>query len=172
LIAKALQDNRLLDINLSPLLYKLLACPAASVGSLLTRTELSQVDPALAKTVSKLSAMLEQKQAAESNSSLSPAKRASAIAAINYDGAPLESLYLDFTCPGHPDVELCEGGTGKAVTLDNLEEYIEAVVDATLGRCASIALSPSPFIFSHTSLKSPCAEQRGEGAGTRAPGGF
>merc|ERR1711907_510777 len=133
LIAKALQDNRLLDIHLSPLLYRLLACPVTSVGGLLTRTELSQVDPALAKTVSKLSSMLQQKQAADSDSSLSAAAKSAAIAAINYDGAPLESLYLDFTCPGHPDVELCEGGKDKAVTLDNLEEYIDAVVDATLG---------------------------------------
>ena len=133
LVAKALQDNRLLDIHLSPLLYRLLVCPAASVSTLLTRTELSQVDPALSKTVGKLSTMLEQKQAAESNPSLTTAAKAVAIAAIKYDGAPLESLYLDFTCPGHPDVELCEGGADKTVTLDNLEEYIEAVVDATLG---------------------------------------
>ena len=133
MIAKALQDNRLLDIHLSPLLYRLLTCPAASVANLLTRTELSQVDPALAKTVGKLSTMLEQKQAAQSNSSLSTAAKSAAIAAITYDGAPLESLYLDFTCPGHPDVELCEGGADKAVTVDNLEEYIEAVIDATLG---------------------------------------
>ena len=41
LIGKALQDNRLLDIHLSPLLYKLLACPEGSVTQLLTRNELS-----------------------------------------------------------------------------------------------------------------------------------
>ena len=77
--------------------------------------------------------MLEQKEAIESDTSLSAAAKSAAIAAITYDGSSVDSLYLDFTCPGHPEVELCEGGAEKAVTMENLGEYIDAVVDATLG---------------------------------------
>ena len=53
--------------------------------------------------------------------------------AIRYEGEAIESLYLDFTYPGLPHVELIRGGADKTVTLDNLGEYIEAVVDSTVG---------------------------------------
>ena len=53
--------------------------------------------------------------------------------AIRYEGEAIETLYLDFTYPGLPHVELIRGGADKTVTLDNLGEYIEAVVDSTVG---------------------------------------
>ena len=41
-------------------------------------------------------------------------------------------MCLDFTLPGYPEIELVPNGSSKAVTKDNLSEYVELVVDFTL----------------------------------------
>ena len=43
----------------------------------------------------------------------------------------LEDLCLDFILPG-TDIELVSGGRDMAVTLENVEEYMCAVVNYTL----------------------------------------
>ena len=62
-----------------------------------------------------------------------PADEAAALAALTLHGMPIEDLSLDFTLPGEPSVELCAGGSDKAVTLDNVGEYVQRVVDVSLG---------------------------------------
>lgn len=49
----------------------------------------------------------------------------------------IEDLALDFTIPGY-DIELKPGGRDLAVTTENVEEYIEEVVDAIIGRGAKL----------------------------------
>lgn len=51
---------------------------------------------------------------------------------LSYKNVRLEDLCLDFTLPGNPEYELVPGGSEKMVTLDNLEEYVYLIVDATL----------------------------------------
>lgn len=46
----------------------------------------------------------------------------------------MEDLSLDFTLPGYPNIELRANGSDTAVTIDNVHEYIELVVDFTLKR--------------------------------------
>ncbi|TYI41205.1 hypothetical protein ES332_A01G003500v1 [Gossypium tomentosum] len=53
-----------------------------------------------------------------------------AIADLRFRGAPIEDLCLDFTLPGHPDYILKPGD--ETVDINNLEEYISLVVDATV----------------------------------------
>ena len=45
----------------------------------------------------------------------------------------MEDLSLDFTLPGYPSIELVEGGAGVEVSIDNVEDYIEKVIDLTIG---------------------------------------
>ena len=45
------------------------------------------------------------------------------INALELDGCPIESLGLDFTLPGYPQIELRKGGREMAVTPYNLDEY-------------------------------------------------
>ncbi|CAO1616657.1 unnamed protein product [Parajaminaea phylloscopi] len=50
------------------------------------------------------------------------------------DRGDLASLGLDFTLPGNDAFELVEGGKAVAVTGDNVQEYVEAVVEASVKR--------------------------------------
>lgn len=45
----------------------------------------------------------------------------------------VDSLMLDFTLPGYPDFELMPGGSDVLLTSENLDLYIEKVLDATIG---------------------------------------
>ena len=112
-VAKALQDCRLLDLPLSPVLYRLL------LGRKVDLHTIRAVDPALSTSLERLHA----------------AERAVAgtggIATV--DGCSIDDLCLTFVLPGFPKYELCPGGADVAVTTSNLRQYIDAVVDATLG---------------------------------------
>ena len=47
------------------------------------------------------------------------------------DGMTLDDLSLDFVLPG-TDIELSVGGRDQPVTLENVEDYLCAVVNYTL----------------------------------------
>ncbi|KAE8702083.1 E3 ubiquitin-protein ligase UPL4 [Hibiscus syriacus] len=49
-----------------------------------------------------------------------------------FRGTSIEDLCLDFTLPGYPDYVLSSKCNHKVVNLDNLEDYVELVVDATI----------------------------------------
>ena len=51
-----------------------------------------------------------------------------ALDSLSIDGCSIEDLDLDFTMPGHPNIELKKGGKDKPVTLENLEEYLQVVL--------------------------------------------
>lgn len=42
------------------------------------------------------------------------------------DGCSIEDLDINFTLPGYSNIELKKGGQDITVTLDNLEEYLQA----------------------------------------------
>lgn len=45
---------------------------------------------------------------------------------------------LDFTLPGHDDIELRPGGKDIDVTSENVMEYVQEVIDATIGTGAAL----------------------------------
>ena len=112
-VAKALQDCRLLDLPLSPVLYRLV------LGRKVDLYTLRAADPALSASLERLDA----------------AERASAASGTpaTVDGCSLEDLCLTFVLPGSPNYPLCPNGGDVAVTSANLRTYIDAVVDAVLG---------------------------------------
>lgn len=112
-VAKALQDCRLLDLPLSPVLYRLV------LGRKVDLFTLRGIDPGL-------STSLERLHAAER--AVAGTGRPAVV-----DGCPVEDLCLTFVLPGIQGYELCPGGADVAVTSENLRQYIDAVVDATLG---------------------------------------
>jgi E3 ubiquitin-protein ligase TRIP12 len=52
---------------------------------------------------------------------------------LTIDDVNLEDLCLDFTLPGYPNIELEDNGSQKRVTMDNVDTYLEKVLDMTLG---------------------------------------
>jgi hypothetical protein len=46
----------------------------------------------------------------------------------------MDDLMLDFTLPGYPEFELIENGSTMSVNKENVEQYVDLVIDATVGR--------------------------------------
>ncbi|KAL8242366.1 hypothetical protein R6Q59_012668 [Mikania micrantha] len=117
-MAKALQDGRILDLPLSAAFYKLM------LGQELDLHDISLFDGEFGKTLQELQAIVCRKQHLESIHDQDE------IHNLRFRGALVEDLCLDFTLPGYPDFVLKTGDDN--VNLNNLEEYISLVVDATV----------------------------------------
>ena len=109
LLAKAMQDSRLLDLPFAPSFYKLL------LQQPLTPADMAIIDPALHQSLTAMEALCNSRTRMKDD------------APLTLDGCPIESLCLDFTLPGYPDVELVAGGKDQTVTIDNLQQYCELV---------------------------------------------
>ncbi|RVW96635.1 E3 ubiquitin-protein ligase UPL3 [Vitis vinifera] len=103
-IAKALQDGRLLDLPLSTALYKLV----------------------LGQILQELQVLVSRKQYLESTGG----DNQDAIANLCFRGAPIEDLWSGFHSSWLSRLHLKPGE--ENVDINNLEEYISLVVDATV----------------------------------------
>ncbi|XP_038982263.1 E3 ubiquitin-protein ligase UPL3-like [Phoenix dactylifera] len=121
-MAKALQDGRLLDLPLSTVFYKLI------LGQGLDVHDLISFDAEFGKILQEMQFLVRRKQFLEATAG----DDQKTISDLHFRGAPIEDLCLDFTLPGYPDYILKEGGDGTLVNINNLEEYISLVVDATV----------------------------------------
>ncbi|KAG9147473.1 hypothetical protein Leryth_007279 [Lithospermum erythrorhizon] len=119
-MAKALQDGRLLDLPISTAFYKLV------LGQDLDLHDILLFDAELGMTLQELQALVFRKRYLESLGGHNIDK----ISELHFRGAPVEDLCLDFTLPGYPEYVLKPGDTN--VDIYNLEEYISLVVDATV----------------------------------------
>jgi E3 ubiquitin-protein ligase TRIP12 len=72
------------------------------------------------------------KKAIDENGNLTAAQKVAAAEALQIDGVSIDDLGLDFTLPGYP-IELEPNGSRKSVTIENVEQYLEKVIDMTLG---------------------------------------
>jgi E3 ubiquitin-protein ligase TRIP12 len=122
LMAKALQDGRLVDLPLSTAFYKLV------LGQELDLHDIRSFDLQLGSTLQEMEALVHRKQFLESI----PGDNKEAISNLSYRGARIEDLCIDFTLPGFPDYPLKPGGNNILVNIDNMEEYVSLVVDATI----------------------------------------
>lgn len=52
---------------------------------------------------------------------------------LTVENMKIADLFLDFTLPGYPDIDLIENGKNTMLSIFNLEQYIEAIVDMTVG---------------------------------------
>ncbi|KAF8406608.1 hypothetical protein HHK36_008697 [Tetracentron sinense] len=123
-MAKALQDGRLLDLPLSTAFYKLV------LGQDLVLNDILSFDAEFGKILQELQVIVCRKQYLEAMGG----NDYKAIADLCFHGAPIEDLCLDFTLPGYPDYILKPGEENVMVDINNLEEYISLVVDATVKR--------------------------------------
>ncbi|KAG5064939.1 hypothetical protein AAZX31_04G003500 [Glycine max] len=119
-MAKALQDGRLLDLPLSVAFYKLVLCQDLDLHDILF------IDAELGKTLQEFNALVCRKHYIESIGG----SYTDTIVNLYFHGAPIEDLCLDFTLPGYPEYTLKPGD--EIVDINNLEEYISLVIDATV----------------------------------------
>lgn len=112
-VAQAMQDRRLLDLPLSVPFCKLVR------GDPVTLADVRQLDGQLYTSLSWLQ---------DTAASAAAAKAAGDDAAVAEAAATVDGLCLQFTLPGHADVELVPGGKSRALSLASLPEYLEAVM--------------------------------------------
>lgn len=90
------------------------------------------VDPALARSLEGLQSYLQTRKDIESLQLPAAAKR-NKLASLTIHGVKLVDLSLDFTLPGYPNVQLKPDGALVDVDDSNLEEYLDRVLEMTLG---------------------------------------
>ncbi|KAK8233875.1 thyroid hormone receptor interactor 12 [Phyllosticta capitalensis] len=128
-VARSMLDSRIIDVSFNPTFFRIgdKAAVAPSLGAV------RSVDSDLAKALLMLKKFANAKKKIDEDPHMSPVQKAHAVEEIQVDGARVEDLGLDFTLPGYPSVELVENGADTSVTIDNVAQYVERVIDMTLG---------------------------------------
>ncbi|GFP97438.1 E3 ubiquitin-protein ligase upl3 [Phtheirospermum japonicum] len=115
-VAKALQDKRILDLPLSIAFCKIILGHALEIHDILSfDLEFGKHLLELADIVRKLESKKKKYEPED----------------LYLRGTPIEDLHLDFSLPGYDDFLLRHDG--DTVNLNNLGEYLSLVVDATIG---------------------------------------
>ena len=126
-VGRALLDSRIIDVNLNKVFLQLILGQPTKKNI----ATLKLVDMPLARSLERLHSYLQIRKEIDALQ-LPPGARRNKLLALTVSGAKLADLSLDFTLPGH-DIELIPGGAHLDVDDGNLEEYIEKVLDFTLG---------------------------------------
>ncbi|ODV95208.1 hypothetical protein PACTADRAFT_42344 [Pachysolen tannophilus NRRL Y-2460] len=155
-IARALLDSRIIDFAFNPLFFSIaknfIESDTKKHGyhsKLAALEEVELVDPDLARSLRHLTKYVEQYDKVEKKE------------AVTVDGCTLEDLSLTFSLPGYPYVELISNGADVPVNSSNLEEFIDKVIDLTIGsgvRCqihAFVDGFSKVFPYSSMSIFSP-----------------
>lgn len=122
IVAKSLQDGRVLDLRLSKAFYKLF------LGKELTVYDIQSIDPELGGVLLEFQALVERKRYLESL----PEGKSSLDLELNFRNTKIDDLCLDYTVPGYPDYVLNSAADANTVDSSNLEEYVLLLVNATL----------------------------------------
>jgi hypothetical protein len=110
MVGKALADDKLLELPLSPVLWKLIFRKPVQFN------DLAQVDPTLASHLTEL---------------LGVSRHSAEVPAL-YRGSSIESLHMTFTVPGYDSIELKPDGSQTSVTAENLAEFVDLAAMVTL----------------------------------------
>lgn len=126
-IAKAIMDDRLIDMPFSSAFIKGL------LGVPLHLDDLKPVYPHLIDILKEFQALIAEKKAIEEDKKMNAVEKKKRVAGLKYRGGAVEDMWLTFELPG-TNVELVPDGANKAVTIQNLEEWVALVVDAIAGK--------------------------------------
>ncbi|KAI0026071.1 E3 ubiquitin-protein ligase UPL3 [Xylariomycetidae sp. FL0641] len=130
-VARSMIDSRIIDINFNPTFFRI---SDESSGVKPSLGAVKVVDPGLANSLKHIKKFVLAKRAIAEDPERTPAQKVADTENIVIDDTTLDDLALDFTLPGYPEIELTRGGSHKQVTIDNVESYLEKVIDMTLGR--------------------------------------
>ncbi|KAG9256818.1 uncharacterized protein F5Z01DRAFT_672051 [Emericellopsis atlantica] len=129
-VARSMIDSRIIDIHFNPVFFRIGETTSSGVKPSLASVKM--VDAGLARSLMAIKNFALAKKEIDEDPSRAPAQKVADLEKLTIDGVRLEDLCLDFTLPGYPGIELEEGGSQKRVTIDNVESYLEKVVDVTL----------------------------------------
>ncbi|WEW58717.1 Ubiquitin fusion degradation protein 4 [Emydomyces testavorans] len=153
-VARSMLDSRIIDIAFNPTFFWIgnnIATFTPSISAIKT------VDPDLAKSLMVVKQFANAKVAIESHPSLTAHEKARALQEFEVDGAQIRDFGLDFTLPGYSNIQLLPDGENIPVTIENVDLYVDKVIDMTLG--AGVRLQIDAFrsgfsqVFSYSALK-------------------
>ncbi|CAM1505703.1 Fc.00g113400.m01.CDS01 [Cosmosporella sp. VM-42] len=130
-VARSMIDSRIIDLHFNPIFFRI--GDAASTGVKPSLGAVKIVDPGLARSLKTIKKFALAKKAIDEDPGRTAAQKVADTENIVIDGVKLDDLYLDFTLPGYPNIELEDNGSQKRVSIDNVDTYLEKVVDMTLG---------------------------------------
>jgi E3 ubiquitin-protein ligase TRIP12 len=127
-VARSMLDSRIIDISFNPAFFRIGSSSVTpSIGTV------RAVDQDLANSLLLVKRFANATQAIEENRRLSSAQKSQSLLNVKIDGVSVEDLGLDFTLPGYPSIELIKDGSNIAVTINNVNVYLDRVIDMTLG---------------------------------------
>lgn len=130
-VARSMLDSRIIDIFFNPTFFRTGAnCDSAvppSLGAVKT------VDKDLASSLKLLRRFAVAKKNIDENQVLTPRGRAERYKEISFDATRVEDLEIYFTLPGFDGIELVPHGADTKVTIHNVGDYVDKVIDMTLG---------------------------------------
>ncbi|KAK3316054.1 hypothetical protein B0H66DRAFT_576064 [Apodospora peruviana] len=129
-VARSMIDSRIIDINFNPIFFRIGDESTAVRPSL---GAIKSVDPVIARSLMTIKKFSLAKKMIDEDPTRSAAQKVADTEYITIDKIKLDDLYLDFTLPGYPEIELIPNGSQTRLTIDNVDLYLEKVIDMTLG---------------------------------------
>jgi len=129
-VARSMLDSRIIDVSFNPTFFRIGDGPTTVVPSL---GAIKTVDSALAKSLRLVRQFAQAKKRINENGRLTAVQKVHAGHDIEIQGVRIDDLGLDFTLPGYPAIELVPNGSNIPVTMDNVGQYLDKVIDLTLG---------------------------------------
>ncbi|KAI9046191.1 HECT-type E3 ubiquitin transferase UFD4 [Aspergillus affinis] len=129
-VARSMLDSRIIDISFNPAFFRIADLSSSVAPSLGT---VKAVDHDLANSLLLLKRFANAKKAIIDNKAYLDAQRKQALQQVELDGVQVDDLGLDFTLPGYPAIDLITSGSNIPVTIENVDLYVDRVVDMTLG---------------------------------------
>ncbi|KAJ5612441.1 hypothetical protein N7510_005635 [Penicillium lagena] len=129
-VARSMLDSRIIDISFNPAFFRIadnLSSVAPSLGTV------KAVDEDLAKSLIMLQRFASAKSDIEESKSMSSSEKTKALQEVLIDGVSVDDLGLDFTLPGYPNIDLIPNGSNVPLSIENVDTYVDRVVDMTLG---------------------------------------
>lgn len=130
-VARSMIDSRIIDLHFNPIFFRI--GDATSTGVKPSLGAVKIVDPGLARSLKTIKKFALAKKEIDEDPQRTPAQKVHDTENIVIDNVRLEDLCLDFTLPGYPNIELVDNGSHKRVTIENVDMYLERVIDMTLG---------------------------------------
>ncbi|KAL1836666.1 hypothetical protein VTJ49DRAFT_4806 [Mycothermus thermophilus] len=129
-VARSMIDSRIIDVNFNPIFFRI-GDESGSVKPSLGAVKC--VDPVIARSLVTVKKFALAKKEIDEDPNRTPAQKAMDTANITVDNIKIDDLYLDFTLPGYQEIELIPNGSQTPVTIDNVDLYLERVIDMTIG---------------------------------------
>lgn len=129
--ARSMIDSRIIDINFNPIFFRI-GDETSGIKPSLGAMKL--VDPVLARSLVLVKKFALAKKTIAEDPDRDATQKVNDIQNITVDnGVRVEDLSLDFTLPGYPEIDLVPNGSQIMLTIDNVDNYLDRVIDMTLG---------------------------------------